>query len=107
MNQTIEIVRFTVPLDGWSAEYEIIPIKSHASNGVIGGATIMPGPVWACFIAKSGYYESLGLSMGDKTFITPVLSDKDGSIIELTLSSFTLGDYTKPVTLQEEISNEF
>lgn len=92
-------VSFTTYFEGrWSAAYEVFPIMNGRSE-LVGGFTVIDGPVWKCFIATRGYIESLNLG-NSPVWITPEGEGGEISKLYLTLTKFN--DQSKEIHLEIE-----
>lgn len=85
----------------WSPAFEVFPIE-NAEGVLVGGYTVIDGPVWKCFIATRGYGESLAIgSPNSKLYVTPDIGPT-GRTEKLTLSLVKISEESKLVNLEEE-----
>jgi hypothetical protein len=98
-------VRFTVVFEGWTPAFEVFPVEN--SDGLlVGGFLVIEGPIWKCFVSRSGYPESLFLNDSDNPpWITPV-RETDDSIIKLIISNIKMNDESKRLHITDGNDNE-
>jgi len=96
MNESDVTKKFVVAFDGWTPAFEVFPVVN--SDGlVIGGFLVIDGPVWKCFVGRTGYPESLSLDDSDNPpWITPVRAEDD-SIVKLVVSNVKTNDESKRI----------
>ncbi len=94
-----KVVRFTTFFDGWSPAFEVFPIM-NAEGILVGGFTVIDGPVWKCFVASRGYSESLRLMDGN-LYVHPV-RDSSGAIVKLVLSAYKEDQESRQIKPEDE-----
>lgn len=93
--------RFTAHFEGcWSPASEVFPIQNY-EGVLVGGFTIIDGPVWKCFIASRGYGECLAIGTGARLWVTPDVDLRLGTQ-KLVLSLVKINEHSKEVNLEEE-----
>ena len=94
------VLKFTTFFEGWSPAFEVFPIIANSDlNQIVGGFTVIEGPVWKCFIARTGYQESI-LVTENKGYATPQ-RDVTGAITTILLSDWAINEESKIVIINE------